>query len=223
MRRWRYFERTLFRCATSGKTSCAPRTERLGGNKKETNRIPVLLLMMIVMRKVISFLLRIPPHQSRNPGWRGLRGTRAPRRASPEGGHPPEEGIPPRYPHATPELPGVSSVRAAALTGETPRQGGEITRAWRTNHSRLQLTMVLVAEPGGGGQQRTQSREARLATPRVVHIVWHRGKNTTWRISTAAFRCHRLVGAHAPPTPRCGGGGADGSIRRGGWHCDVGC
>jgi len=121
MRRCSYFKRTRFRCATLGKTSCGPRTERLGGNKKETNRIPVLLLMMIVMRKVISFLLRIPPHQSRNPGWRGLRGTRAPhRRASPEGGHPPKEGIPPRYPHATPELPGVSSVRAAALTGETP-------------------------------------------------------------------------------------------------------
>ena len=56
----------------------------------------------------------------------------------------------------TPELPGVSSVRAAALTGETPRQGGErtppLSGPGERTHSRPQLTMVLVVGPWVGVQ-----------------------------------------------------------------------
>jgi hypothetical protein len=70
---------------------------------------------------------------------------------APEGWHPPE--VSPPY---TPELPGVSSVRAAALTGETPRQGGErtppLSGPGERTHSWPQLTMVLVVGPGVGVQ-----------------------------------------------------------------------
>ena len=78
-------------------------------------------------------------------------------RASPEEGAPPRRMAPPEVsPPYAPELPGVSSVRAAALTGEPPRQGGErtppLSGPGERTHSWPQLTMVLVVGPGVGVQ-----------------------------------------------------------------------
>ena len=48
---------------------------------------------------------------------------------------------------------------------------------------------VEIPSPRRADTRYLSTREARLATPRFVHIVWHRGKETTRSNSTADFRC----------------------------------
>ena len=79
-------------------------------------------------------------------------------------------GIPPQRragPPHLPPLPGISSVRAASLTGETPRQGRELTSGSTQSGVEIPLST--------SGGHSVSNREARLATPRGVRIVRHPG------------------------------------------------
>jgi hypothetical protein len=89
----------------------------------------------------------------------------------------PPGGTPPHY--LDPSLPGASSVRVCTPDRRGPRQDRITRPTGERPHSWPQLTMVLVAGSGVGAQ---------TYTPRVVHIVWHREKETTRSSSTADFR-----------------------------------